>query len=126
MNAQALKIWKYLIWKVNVTNPDRSELRKNVQILMKAFNIVVFWRRFLERDDEIPVDVDLKQHQRPAIWYAEKDNAFPKNPPCFVSPREIKIVDATPYSNFIQIFTEDVFKHIILETIQYPIYGGKD
>ena len=83
-------------------------------------------RRVLESDHESSVDKEIMQNDRSALWYAKKDNEFANNPPPFLRFREIKIAGATPYSYFIQKFTNDIFKYIVQETIRYAVYCGKD
>lgn len=76
-------------------------------------------RRILESDEEDLLDI--RQYQRSPIWYIEKDNEFSRTPPPFVSPFEIKITGETPYEYFKYIFTDEIFEHIVQETIRYAV-----
>lgn len=61
-------------------------------------------------------------------WFAGKDNNFSNNVPQYSGAYQINInpPDATPYSFFSQIFTNNIFEHIKDETIRYAIQSGKE
>ncbi|XP_014486381.1 PREDICTED: piggyBac transposable element-derived protein 2-like [Dinoponera quadriceps] len=63
---------------------------------------------------------------RRTLWHSNKDNEFNDNISVFSGVHEIKISGRTPYSYFIQIFSEDIFNHIAEETIRYAVQYGKD
>uniref|UniRef100_A0A1A9ZJA0 DDE_Tnp_1_7 domain-containing protein n=1 Tax=Glossina pallidipes TaxID=7398 RepID=A0A1A9ZJA0_GLOPL len=84
-------------------------------------------RRILESDTSDEEDLlDIRQYQRSPIWYVQKDNKFSGTPPPFTSPFEIKISGETPYEYFKYIFTDEIFEHIVQETIRYAVDCGKD
>jgi len=61
-------------------------------------------------------------------WSPGKDNNFAENLPLFLGNSVININQThnTPYSYFTQIFTDDIFEHIRVETIRYAVQNGKD
>lgn len=81
-------------------------------------------RRFVLDGDTS--DEEIPSNECPAIWFAEKDNELAGNPPEFVGPQGRKITGDTPYAYFRQIFTDEIFKHIVQETIRYAVSCGKD
>lgn len=72
--------------------------------------------------------ITIKKKVRKTKWFAGKDNNFSNNIPQYSGEYQINInpPDATPYSFFIQIFTNNIFEHIKYETIRYAIQSGKE
>lgn len=83
-------------------------------------------RRILESETSDEEDLlDIRQYQRSPIWYSERENEFAGTPPPFVNDLKIKITGKTPYTYFEHIFTNEIFEHIVQETIRYAIDCGK-
>jgi len=76
--------------------------------------------------DETKNAIPVKSIRRQTIWHANKDNNFTGNCPTFLGSNEIQISGETPYSYFNQIYTDDIFNHIVQETIRFSVDCGKD
>jgi len=61
-------------------------------------------------------------------WSPGKDNKFAENVPLFLGKSVININQTrnTPYSYFTQLFNDEIFEHIRIETIRYAVENGKD
>jgi hypothetical protein len=72
---------------------------------------------------------NAKEKKKTTKWFSVKNNQFTDSVPPFIG-NEIVNIDtndgATPYSIFIQIFTDELFELIRVETIRYAVQCEKD
>lgn len=68
-----------------------------------------------------------KKIKRKTKWFAGKDNNFMNSISSFTGVEKINIdvEDASPYALFKQIFTEEIFEHIVFETNRYAAQCNK-
>jgi len=79
--------------------------------------------------DPIKKSKKAKEKKKTTKWFSERDNQFTNSVPPFIGSELVNIDTndgATPYSIFIQIFTDELFELIRVETIRYAVQCGKD
>jgi len=101
---------------VSKTNLQKSRL-SNTSALLKSKN---------KKPYTLPKNV--KKNIKQTKWFSGRDNKHINSTPTFTGNKSINVnvKGATPYSVFIQLFTEPLFELIRTETIKYAVQHGKD
>lgn len=69
-----------------------------------------------------------KKNTKQTKWFPGRDNKHTNSIPTFTGNKliNINVKETTPYSVFIQLFTESLFEKIRTETIKYAVQNGKE